>query len=65
MKFFTLFNREIKSVKIDKLVMDFYIKFTKPYGQFQAVEVNYNQIIKILYRNFLERKATLLQRKPY
>ena len=38
-----LFSKEIKSVKIDKSVMDFYIKLTELYGQFRAVGVNYNQ----------------------
>ncbi|MFK8273915.1 conjugal transfer protein MobA [Capnocytophaga canimorsus] len=52
-----LFSKEIKSVKIDKSVMDFYIKLTELYGQFRAVGVNYNQIVKILYRNFSEKKA--------
>ncbi|GIM54049.1 conjugal transfer protein MobA [Capnocytophaga cynodegmi] len=52
-----LFSKEIKSVKIDKSVMDFYIKVTELYGQFRAVGVNYNQIVKILYRNFSEKKA--------
>ena len=37
--------------------MDFYIKLTELYGQFRAVGVNYNQIVKILYRNFSEKKA--------
>ena len=53
-----LFSKEIKSVKIDKSVMDFYIKLTELYGQFRAVGVNYNQIVKILYRNFSEKKAS-------
>ncbi|HRP43543.1 MAG TPA: hypothetical protein PLU27_02135, partial [Ginsengibacter sp.] len=26
-------------------------------GQFRAVGVNYNQVVKILYRNFSEKKA--------
>lgn len=52
-----LFNREIRSVKMDKSVMDFYIKLTELYGQFRAVGVNYNQIVKVLYRNFSEKKA--------
>ena len=52
-----LFSKEIKSVKIGKLVKDFYIKLTELYGQFRAVGVNYNQIVKILYRNFSEKKA--------
>ncbi|AEK23164.1 MULTISPECIES: conjugal transfer protein MobA [Capnocytophaga] len=52
-----LFSKEIKSVKIDKSVMDFYIKLTELYGQFRTLGVNYNQIVKILYRNFSEKKA--------
>lgn len=52
-----LFSREIKSVKIDKSTTDFYIKLTELYGQFRAVGVNYNQIVKVLYRNFSEKKA--------
>ena len=52
-----LFSKEIKSVKIGKLVKDFYIKLTELYGQFRAVGVNYNQIVKILDRNFSEKKA--------
>ena len=27
------------------------------YGQFRAVGMNYNQVVKILYRNFYEKKA--------
>jgi hypothetical protein len=52
-----LFNREIKTVKIDKAAMDYYMRLTTLYGQFRAVGVNYNQIVKILYRNFSEKKA--------
>ncbi|GJQ05093.1 hypothetical protein CAPN009_15080 [Capnocytophaga canimorsus] len=52
-----LFSKEIKGVKIDKSVMDFYIKLTELYGQFRAVGVNYNQIVKILYRNFSEKES--------
>lgn len=52
-----LFNREIKVVKIDKSALDYYTKLTKLYAQFRSVGVNYNQIVKILYRNFSEKKA--------
>jgi hypothetical protein len=52
-----LFNREIKTIKIDKAAMDYYMRLTTLYGQFRAVGVNYNQIVKILYRNFSEKKA--------
>jgi hypothetical protein len=58
-KFITsvLFQREIKSVKIDMAAMDYNTRLTNFYGQFRAIGVNYNQIVKILYRNFSEKKA--------
>ena len=37
--------------------MDYYTRLTTFFGQFRAVGVNYNQIVKILYRNFSEKKA--------
>ncbi|MFC5683157.1 conjugal transfer protein MobA [Flavobacterium sp. MAHUQ-51] len=52
-----LFERQIKTVKIDMAAMDYYMRLTTLYGQFRAVGVNYNQIVKILYRNFSEKKA--------
>ena len=52
-----LFNREIKVVEIDKSALDYYTKLTELYVQFRSVGVNYNQIVKILYRNFSEKKA--------
>lgn len=52
-----LFGKEIKTVKIDKVTMDYYMRLTTLYGQFRAVGVNYNQIVKLLYRNFSEKKA--------
>ncbi|WP_348800149.1 conjugal transfer protein MobA [Flavobacterium adhaerens] len=53
----TLFERLIKTVKIDMAAMDYYMRLTTLYGQFRAVGVNYNQIVKTLYRNFSEKKA--------
>ncbi|SHL79098.1 hypothetical protein SAMN05444267_10254 [Chryseobacterium polytrichastri] len=52
-----LFGKEIKTVKINKAAMDYYMRLTTLYGQFRAVGVNYNQIVKLLYRNFSEKKA--------
>lgn len=37
--------------------MDYYTRLTTFFGQFRAVGVNYNQVVKILYRNFSEKKA--------
>jgi len=52
-----LLNREIKSIKIDMAAMDYHTRLTTFYSQFRAVGVNYNQVVKILYRNFSEKKA--------
>lgn len=52
-----LFQREIKMVKIDVPAMDYHSQLTKFYSQFRAIGVNYNQIVKIFYRNFSEKKA--------
>ena len=57
MKIKAHFIREIKVVKIDKSALDYYTKLTELYAQFRSVGVNYNQIVKILYRNFSEKKA--------
>lgn len=52
-----LFQKPIKSVKVDMAAMDYYTRLTAFFGQFRAVGVNYNQVVKILYRNFSEKKA--------
>ncbi|MFD2965812.1 conjugal transfer protein MobA [Sphingobacterium bambusae] len=52
-----LFSRELRMVKIDKGTVDFYMRLTSFYNQFRAIGVNYNQIVKILYTTFSEKKA--------
>ncbi|MGQ2985053.1 conjugal transfer protein MobA [Flavobacterium sp.] len=52
-----LFGKEMKSVKIDKGTVDFYMRLTSFHSQFRSVGINYNQIVKLLYRNFSEKKA--------
>jgi len=52
-----LFGKEMKSVKIDKGTVDFYMRLTSFHSQFRSVGVNYNQIIKLLNANFSEKKA--------
>ena len=54
---FLLFGKEMKSVKIDKGTVDFYMRLTSFHSQFRSVGVNYNQIVKLLYKNFSEKKA--------
>lgn len=52
-----IFQKTIKTVKIDKAAIDYYMRLTSLYGQFRAVGVNYNQVVKVLYRHFSEKKA--------
>ena len=43
-----LLNKEIKVVRIDKAAMDYYVRLTNFYHQFQAVGNNYNQAVKAI-----------------
>lgn len=52
-----LFQRPLKTVVIDQAVMEYCLRLTTLFGQFRSVGVNYNQIVKLLYRNFSEKKA--------
>lgn len=52
-----LLEREIKTVKIDLQAMEYHTKLTKFFSLFRSIGVNYNQVVKILYRNFSEKKA--------
>jgi len=52
-----IFQSTVKTVKIDKGTIDYYMRLTTLYGQFRAVGVNYNQVVKMLYNNFSEKKA--------
>lgn len=54
-----LFNKEIKTVKMDKGTIDFYMRLTTFHGQFRAIGINYNQVVKILYSHFTEKKAAI------
>ncbi|MCT3744700.1 hypothetical protein HZQ79_08075 [Elizabethkingia anophelis] len=53
-----LFGNKIKSVQIDKGTVDFYMRLTSFHSQFRSIGVNYNQIVKLLYKNFSEKKAS-------
>lgn len=52
-----IFQQPVKTIKIDKGTVDFYMRLTTLHSQFRSVGVNYNQIVKLLYRNFSEKKA--------
>lgn len=53
-----IFQKGITTIKIDKTAIEYYVRLTALFGQFRAVGVNYNQVVKILYRNFSEKKAS-------
>lgn len=55
-----LFGKEIKTVKMDKGTIDFYMRLTSFYSQFRSVGVNYNQIVKLLYSHFRRKKRLLI-----
>ncbi|MDR6920009.1 conjugal transfer protein MobA [Chryseobacterium sp. 2987] len=55
-----IFEKTVKMVKLDKGTIDFYMRLTSFHSQFRAVGVNYNQIVRLLYTHFSEKKAAAL-----
>lgn len=59
----SLFGGTLRVVKTDKATLDYYVRLTDFYRQFQAVGNNYNQTVKAVKKNFDEKRArTLLYR---
>lgn len=52
-----IFDKTVKTIKVDRGTVDFYMRLTSFHSQFRSVGVNYNQLIKLLYTNFSEKKA--------
>ncbi|MXN90946.1 hypothetical protein GR160_06865 [Flavobacterium sp. Sd200] len=52
-----IFQKTITTVKIDKAAIDYHVKLTGLFVQFRTIGVNYNQVVKMLYNNFTEKKA--------
>ena len=55
-----IFGHEMKVVRIDKAAMDYYIRLTNFYHQFQAIGNNYNQTVKAVKSNFSDKRALAL-----
>lgn len=55
-----LFGSVMKTVRIDKAAMDYYVRLTNFYAQFQAIGNNYNQTVKAIKANFSEKRALAL-----
>lgn len=53
-----MFDKTIRTVKIDMNAVEYHTRLTNLYSQFRSIGVNYNQVVKILYRNFSEKKAS-------
>lgn len=53
-----IFQKTVKTVKIDMDAIEYHTALTKFFSQFRVVGTNYNQVVKILYRNFSEKKAS-------
>lgn len=56
----SIFGGQLKVVKTDRATMDYYIRLTEFYKQFQAVGNNYNQVVRSLKNNFGEKRAMAL-----
>jgi hypothetical protein len=52
-----IFNKTIRIVKLDKTVIDYYMRLTTFYSQFRAIGVNYNQAVKSIKFAFEEKRA--------
>ncbi|SDG17500.1 conjugal transfer protein MobA [Epilithonimonas hungarica] len=53
-----IFEKTVKTIQIDKGTVDFYMRLTSFHSQFRSIGVNYNQIVKLLYKNFSQKKAS-------
>ena len=58
-----IFEREVKVVKLDKAAMDYYIRLTNFYHQFQAIGNNYDQTVRAVKANFGDKWAFALVAK--
>lgn len=52
-----IFQKTVKTVKIDMDAVEYHAGLTKIFGQFRGIATNYNQIVRLLNANFSEKKA--------
>lgn len=52
-----IFQQEMKVVKYDKSIHDYYMKLTNLFSQFRAIGVNYNQVTKAIKTIYSEKKS--------
>ncbi|KMQ70579.1 conjugal transfer protein MobA [Chryseobacterium koreense] len=53
-----IFQKTVKTVKIDMDAVEYHTGLTKFFGQFRGIATNYNQIVKLLNANFSDKKAS-------
>ena len=53
-----IFQKTVKTVKIDMDAVEYHSGLTKFFGQFRGIATNYNQIVKLLNANFSDKKAS-------
>jgi len=53
-----IFQKTIKTVKIDMDAVEYHAGLTKFFDQFRGIATNYNQIVKLLNTNFSEKEAS-------
>jgi len=53
-----IFQKTVKTVKIDIDAVEYHAGLTQFFGQFRGIATNYNQIVKLLNANFSEKKAS-------
>lgn len=53
-----IFQKTVKTVKIDMDAIEYHEGLTKFFGQFRGIATNYNQVVKLLNSNFSDKKAS-------
>ena len=53
-----IFQKTVKTVKIDMDAVEYHAGLTKFFGQFRGIATNYNQVVKLLNSNFSDKKAS-------
>ena len=52
-----IFQKTVKTVKIDMNAIEYHEKLTRFFSQFRAIGTNYNQVVRLLNANFSDNKA--------
>jgi len=50
-----IFGKPLNVIKLDKGLIDYYMRLTTFYSQFRAISVNYDQVVSALKSNFHKR----------